>query len=458
MGRAWVWQALLIRVCPTGQPVSNSPPPSAPAAPARAASPRRRLLRRRDYTVQDVRYRPAVSALNRLLSLVLRTGVLNLELNEVLTAAKRGVRLEDWGDEAFLPRLDKLIQTANSHNLTAIGRVSARGAFIKAVQNRLLLEDYTKRHPQIGAIEVKRPIFILGFPRTGTTLLQNLIGLTRGQRSLEMWELTHPVPAHSNPARDERVRKRNIERILKLAYFLAPEQRHIHAIRVDSNEECWPLFFNDFAVLNYDLTGHFSEFGDYLLTTDLTPSYRYYKRYLQLLAHGRPTDRYLLKCPEHLWFLDALTTVFPDACIVWTHRDPLASTASYSSLASLNYRMLYGEIDHAKIGAHTVDRFAQGVQRAMAARDRLGEDRFFDVNFKDLVRDPITMVRRIRQHFDIPHPPGSDEAMAAFLAAKRSDARGKHVYSPEQWGLEASSVRSHFTTYINRFNIDLEDR
>lgn len=416
------------------------------------------MLRRRDYTVQEVRYRPMVRVLDSLLDLVMKTGWLRLDLDEILSAARRNTRLDDWGDDAFLPRLERLIETANARNLTAIGRLSARGAFTKAVENRLRMEAHLRQHPGVEAVSIERPLFILGFPRTGTTLLQNLLGLAEGHRSLEMWELTNPVPRHSDPARDERIRKAEINRILKLAYFLAPEQEHIHAIKVDTNEECWPLFFNDFAVLNYDLTGHFSAFGDYLLTTDLAPAYRGYKRYLQLLAHQRPTDRYLLKCPEHLWFLDALTAVFPDACIVWTHRDPLASTASYSSLASLNYRMLYGEIDHHRIGAHTVDRFSQGVDRAMKARDRLGEERFFDVNFKDLVADPIAMVHRIRNHFGMPNPAAHDEAMSAFMAAKRSDARGKHVYSPEQWGLDPTAVRSRFAEYIDRFSIDLEDK
>ncbi len=449
-GRAEHAQPLASRVCPTGLLVSN-PPLAAPSGTQRS------LLRRRDYTVQQVRYRPVVRAIDRLLGLVMRTGFLRLDRDEILAAARRNTRLTDWGDEAFVPRLERLIDTANEQDLTAIGRLSARGAFIKAVENRLRMEAYLKAHPEVEAVSIERPLFILGFPRTGTTLLKNLLGVTAGQRSLEMWELTNPVPRHADPERDQRIRKTEIDRLLKLAYFLAPEQEHIHAIKVDTNEECWPLFFNDFAVLNYDLTGHFSAFGDYLLTTDLAPAYRGYRRYLQLLAHQQPTDRFLLKCPEHLWFLDALTAVFPDACIVWTHRDPVASTASYSSLASLNYRMLYGEIHHHRIGAHTVDRFAQGVSRAMQARDRLGEDRFFDVNFKDLIADPVAMVHRIRDCFGMPNPPSSDAAMEAFLAAKRSDARGRHVYSPEQWGLDPGAVRRRFTDYIERFSIDLED-
>lgn len=413
---------------------------------------------RRDYTVQHDTYRPSLRALDQVLRLGRHLGIIRLDADQVLRAARRRTGLTDWGDEAFIPRMAKLIETANDLDLSGLGTFSAQNTFIQAVENRLRIQRYLDRFPEVADIPIRRPIFILGFPRTGTTLLQNLLSLAPGHRELRFWELTSPVPLHDDPDRDRAIRYRKARTLIRLAYFIAPEQRHIHAIDVDSVEECWPLFFNEFAVMNYDLVAHFDDFGDWLLSTDMTEPYRYYRRTLQLLAHWQPTTQYLLKCPEHLWFLDALTTVFPDACIVWTHRDPVASTASYSSLSSLGYRMVHGRIHHDRIGRHTTQRFAQGVERAMAARARLGEDRFFDVNFKDLVRDPATVVRQIRAHFDLEQPPGSEEAMAAFLARKRSDFKGAHVYSPAQWGLDPDEVRSHFTDYIDRFDITLEDK
>ncbi len=411
---------------------------------------------RRQFTVSNRRYRPAVRALDGLLSAGRRLGLLKLSVEDILGAARRGAGLQDWGDDAFVERLTQLVDSANRRPLTGLATFAARASFIKAVQNRLQIEAYARRHPEIADIPVQRPVFILGFPRTGTTLLQNLLSLTPGHRSLRFWELTAPVPRSEDGAKDRRKRMADAAMILRLAYFIAPEQSEIHAIGVNTAEECWPLFFNDFAVLNYDLTAGFTDFGDWLMASDMTGPYQYYRRQLQLMAHWQPTEQFLLKCPEHLWFLKALTTVFPDACIVWTHRDPVASVASYSSLASLNYRMVYGRIDPEVIGAHTRQRFHLGVQRAMEARALLGEDRFFDVGFVDLVRDPLSMVRRIRAHFDLPQPPGSQEAMAAFLANKRSDARGSHVYSAEQWGLDPAAVRAEFDDYIQRFDIHLE--
>jgi hypothetical protein len=414
------------------------------------------MLRRRDFTVQRPTYRPAVQVLNTVLGLAERLGAYRLDADDIVAAARRATGLSDAGDDAFLVRMRRLVEQANAKDLSNLGRFSARAAFLQAVQNRLRVEDYIRRNPAVEEIPVTRPIFILGFPRTGTTLLQNLLSLTPGNRSLRFWELTSPVPVHPDPATDHARRQRTARNIIRLAYFVAPEQRHIHAVKVDSAEECWPLFFNDFAVLNYDIAVGFQEFGDWLMSGDMVAPYRYYRRQLQLLSHWAPTNQFLLKCPEHLWFLDEIMEVFPDACIVWTHRDPVASTASYSSLSSLGRRLIYGEIRHHEIGAQTADRFHLGVQRAMAARARIGDDRFFDVPFHELVRDPLSMVRRIRGHFGLQNPPGSNEAMAAFLANKRSDARGKHVYSPAQWGLDPAAVRAQFADYIDRFDIQLE--
>ena len=140
----------------------------------------------------------------------------------------------------------------------------------------------------------------------------------------------------------------------------------VHEIRADSVEECWPLFSPTFAVLNYDLQSGFEDFGRWLLEHDMSGPYREYRRELQLLAHHRSTGNFVLKCPEHLWFLDALFEVFPDACVVWTHRDPLDSVASYSSLMSLNRRMIYGRFDPVEIVTHVVNPSGQVVPGAGA--------------------------------------------------------------------------------------------
>ena len=185
--------------------------------------------------------------------------------------------------------------------------------------------------------------------------------------------------------------------------------------------------------------------------------YREYREQLQLISGTRPGVDFVLKCPEHLWFLDSLLKTFPDACVVWTHRDPVASVASYCSLISLNQRMLYGRFEPLPIGKHITQRFEQGVRRAMAARDQYGKPgQFFDVSFHELVQDPIAMVHKIYAHFDMTVPDGMDAAMETWLSSGRSDKRGKHHYSAERYGLDVETVHAQYADYIERFDITVK--
>jgi hypothetical protein len=207
------------------------------------------------------------------------------------------------------------------------------------------------------------------------------------------------------------------------------------------------------AALNLDFTTGLRPFGDWLLQQDLTWAYEEYKRTLQLLLHQRPAEHLILKCPEHLWFVDELLRVFPDACIVWTHRDPFDSIASYSSMMSLNRRIYHGHIDGPALGQHIRDRFVVGLDRAMAARDRHGESHFFDVDFRETVRDPIKVVRRIHEHFGLEHTAEGERAMETWLASEREDARGRHVYDAARFGLDAGDIHRRTKAYMDRFGV-----
>ena len=203
-----------------------------------------------------------------------------------------------------------------------------------------------------------------------------------------------------------------------------------------------------------------AEYGRWLLDYDMTGPYRFYRQTLQLLAHRRGEARFLLKCPEHLWFVDSLLEVFPDARIVWTHRDPVASVASYCSLISLGQRMLYGRFDPLKLGQHIQSRFREGVERAMQARQRaeaLGKgDQFFDVDFTTLVRDPPAVVRQIKEWADMPHDKASEARVQRWMNTERGDKKGAHKYSAEVYGLDGHAIHREYADYIDRFDIPLK--
>ncbi len=376
-----------------------------------------------------------------------------LDSDHMVASAIRSTGLSDFGEPGWRYRLDFAVEAAKRAPLTALGRVALRQFFVLALCNRLKLHKRLADLPQIRDVKVERPIFVLGFPRTGTTLLQNLLQLHPNRRSLQFWELSAPVPEYDDPAVDEAWRVKSAGRNVAAAKFLAPEMQEIHAIGARTAEECWPLFATSFSVMNWDLQTGLGEWGKWLLQQDMVYAYNNYKLHLQSLLYERPAKHLVLKCPEHLWFLDSLLEVFPDACIVWTHRDPLDSVASYSSLISLGWRMWYGRFHPSQVGVHTADRFHEGVTRAMAVRDKVGDDRFYDTNFDVVVRDPGRTVRNICDTFDLEPP--SEERMEAYHAKKREDARGKHLYSHERFGVDADDIYERFGPYIDRFKINV---
>jgi len=407
-------------------------------------------------TVSNQEYTLTLRALNGMAGAAsaLGFGLGELDPDRLIGAACKAEGLEHMGDPSFRQGLERLVTNIDHSNFSHFARILTRQSCIHALRNRLRCEAYIQKHPEVLDIPIERPLFVLGFPRTGTTLLQNLIGQANDRRALRFWELNSPTPVHEDPVRDQKQRMASAERVLRAAYFIAPEMGAVHEVRADTVEECWPLFFNNFSVMNYDLQSGLTDYGAWLLSQDMTGPYGWYKRQLQVMQHHQPGKRLILKCPEHLWFLNALFEVFPDAGVVWTHRDPYASVASYCSMISIAWRMLYGRFDPHVVGQHIEDRFLGGVTRAMEARTTLNrEANFFDVSFPELVTDPKQVVHDIYKHFDLPTDAGLDDAMTDWLESKRTDKRGAHKYSADRYGLDKDTLHARYSTYIERFSI-----
>ena len=374
-----------------------------------------------------------------------------MDHESVLELGRRKAGLRDIGDQRFLEPFAMALECYADPDYTAMSRAFSRTVASRAVMNRVRIEEYLRTHPEVLDVPVERPIFVLGFPRTGTTLLQNLLCLDNDRRGLEWWELCHPSPVHDDPKIDRQRRLRMSQRDIDMAGWFTPEMHQIHHITATTVEECWPLFNTTFAVLNFDLAHGNRRFGDWLLDYDMEWPYREYRRQLQLLLHIRPARQLVLKCPEHLWFADSLLRVFPDACIVWTHRDPFDAVASYCSMVTLARRTLKGRVDPLKVGDHIATRFHQGVTRAMDALD--GSDRVYHVPFEDLVEDPGAVVGQIEAKFDLDRT--STSRLRDYLSAPRKDERGQHVYDPARYGLDADAIHAQFADYIERFDVAL---
>ncbi len=408
-------------------------------------------------TVSRLRYRDPIRLVNAFAwageQLGLDLGL--LDPDSIVRSAKRQARLDDLGSTDFLVPMRRIVQEiVTKADLTPLAKIIMRQSFLLAIRNRLQQRAWLDAHPEVHDQPIRRPIFVLGFPRTGTTLLQNLLSLDPRRRGLEFWELTLPVPTGEDRAEDRETRRRQTGWMLRAAYQMSPEMARVHFIDVDTVEECWPLFAMSFAVMNWDLQTGVASWGDYLMHDyDMTGPYQEYRTTLKMLLERHPAEQLVLKCPEHLFFVDALLEAFPDACIVQTHRDPYNVIGSYCSLMSLQWRNLFGVIERERIGQHMQKRLLDGVDRAMAARRHRDPSRFYDVRFHELVADPAAVVRKIADHFDLDLAPDHDEAVAAYLAKDREDARGKHKYDPSDYGLSRDQVYGRYAHYIDRFGI-----
>jgi len=393
--------------------------------------------------------------LNALMGMLQPFGLMprRVDADSITKKAKRRTGLTDLGDGMHRVGMEALTQSVNSALVTNFGKFSSTGFGVDALSNRLMMIDYMKKHPEVADVKIERPVFIIGFPRTGTTLLQNLLHLSDDRRALEFWELVRPIPVSENPEKDIAKRQRITKMRLAIANFVVPEMKFIHEVRHNSLEECWSLFIPQFTVPNWDMTSRWPDYGKFILKHDMKPAYEEYKKFLQVMVHRVPDKKLILKCPDHMWHLDALLEVFPDACIVWTHRDPSRSIPSYCSMVSLNWRLLYGEFEPKELGPYIEDRFIQGIERAMAVRKRVGEEQFFDINFRNLLDEPVEAVNRITSHFSL--TPVSETKMDGYLKRDRPDTRGKHTYTADHYGLNTDKIKERYKEYIERFKISL---
>jgi hypothetical protein len=221
-------------------------------------------------------------------------------------------------------------------------------------------------------------------------------------------------------------------------------------------EECFPLLENSFVSYSFAFYGVLPRYLKWIEEQDMVPPYRYYRRQLQLLQFRFPQKRWVLKAPLHMLCLDALLSVFPDACVVQTHRDPLKVIPSACSLVDILQRVICDRVDVDFYAPKWLDFLTSMVEHYSHVRDSADSARFFDVHYKDLVQDPLGTVRRVYEHFGYGYEARFEEQMREWLAANPQNKHGTHRYCLEQFGMNPDMVNSRFTTYCERFKISPE--
>lgn len=365
------------------------------------------------------------------------------DADRLLEQAAAACGLSDFGD-GYREGLDALLAAIRDDVvLTAENVPRLTGPIVALLVSRLHSEQGWKQRPDCLARSVRAPIVVTGIPRTGTTALHKLLSMDPQFQGLEQWLIATPAP---RPPRERWAQDpRYCAAASAQEAFLAavPELRVSHEVKADEVDECLGLLAQSF-VSHYPATGMIlPSYDRWWWGRDETPSYRRYADNLRLIG-ADSGQRWLLKNPGTLAHLDALFAVFPDACVIQTHRDPARAIPSVCSViwpAACFYQAR--RVEPARIGPRELELWAWSAERARAVRQRRGE-RFLDVSHADFRREPLGTVHKIYDRFGLTLSAGAEQRMRDWIAANPEGKHGRHEYTLEQFGLTEAMVRDRF--------------
>jgi hypothetical protein len=360
----------------------------------------------------------------------------------------------DFGDDAYLEGLRVLLSSLDEEaKLNPLGVQIVRGMMVDALVSRLFSERGWAAHPECADASIERPLVILGLPRTGTTALHHLLSQDPALQGLERWLAETPKPRPARDAWTQDAQFRRCHRRLRATYELTPEMKSIHFMAADLVDECWYLLAQSFAHSSWEANTHAPGYSRWFAEHDARPDYLRHRRNLQLIGHREPDRRWLLKDSTHLFNLRAFLDVYPDACIVQTHRDPVKAIASVCSLCWSARKPLNQPEDRHAFGRATLALWERAILGRLAVRRDCEAAQFFDLPFEALVSDPLASIDAIYEHFGIERSEAADARMRAFRGENPQHKHGVHAYGVEDWGLDADEIRERFAPYIEAFDV-----
>ena len=378
----------------------------------------------------------------------------------VLGEAVRRTGLTEFGPDDFRERLRVQLQSLDEDPYAGpVGRLGAFSDFVRFATNRLRLEDLIRRRPEILDVEIKRPIIIVGLPRSGTTHLLNLISADKRLRSLPYWESLEPVPLPGEGPGPDGLDPRFVRcrQSYGRAYGLLPYLRNMHDMPPEHIHEEIELQALDFSNYVWEWIAYVPRWRDYYLSHDQTPHYRYLKKALQALQWLRGPDRWILKSPQHLEQLGPLCTTFPDATIAFTHRDPVSVIASTVTMCAYGSRLRCKRVDLAMIADYWSDRIERLLRACVRDRDRIPASHSIDVLFHEFMADDVAMVERIYEQADLEMTPDARRVLDDFMAKNPRGKFGRLIYDLKaDFEIDPDELRKRFGFYFERFPVQAE--
>jgi hypothetical protein len=327
---------------------------------------------------------------------------------------------------------------------------------VESLRNRFELAAYAGAHPEVREERIRAPWVIVGLPRTGTSLLSILLGLDPNARALLHWEAARPIPPPTlaTAAEDPRIAEhaKQIAQLLKLN----PAVGAMHPFGATIAQECVALFMYDLRTLGMETQAYVPSYGRWLQSCDMAPAYVQHRLALQVLQSTQPTERWVLKTPNHLWCLPRLLEIYPDARIVWTHRDPGKVVTSLASLVNALQRIFTTRRDPRPAANDWLGKARFALESGLAFDASAGGGWCHHLHFADLMADPIGAVRALYARHGEEPSPLHVRRMQAWMRERGRHSEGRHVYDPADFGWSYDGLAEEFRAYRERYDVPRE--
>jgi hypothetical protein len=383
---------------------------------------------------------------------------LHFDPDAVVADARAVDGLSDFGDDNYRQPLEKLLWSLEHEaKLNDIGQAVLRQRVVDILSTRLRVQAYLKRYPDILEQQIVEPLVIVGLPRTGTTMLHRTIAADHRMYAPLWYEVRFPCPALDwdfTAAGDRRITEAKAE--VKAMVDANPELLAIHPMDAMGPDEDIMLLEQSFYSFNMQAFANIPGFDSWIEARDHTPGYQYFRLLLQFLQwqkkrSGQPGERWVLKAPHHLHYMDLVFKVFPDAKVVQSHRDPVETIPSLASLIAGVWVIYSDQADPVEVGRQWARKFARGMAHSMAVREQLGEARFLDLWFRDTVSQPLEEIRKIYDFLGMELTPEATAEMSRWQDFNRRELRPPHQYTLDQFGFSEEGLQQQFRVYRERF-------
>ncbi|BBY24299.1 sulfotransferase family protein [Mycobacterium stomatepiae] len=369
-------------------------------------------------------------------------------VDELKASATKLIGLDDFGadDDNYAEALEVLLDSfRRDANLTVFGSKMNRFFLRGALVARLFSESMWKQYPQHVDVEINRPIFVTGLVRTGSTALHRLLGADPAHQGLHLWLAEFPQPRPPRDTWDSNPLYRQLDEQFTKAHKENPDYTGLHFMAAYELEECWQLLRQSVHSVSYETLAHLPTYSQWLSRQDWGPSYRRHRKNLQLIGLNDTDKRWVLKNPSHLFALDALMETYPDALVIQTHRPVETIMASMCSLAQHTAQGWSDTYVGAQIGADSMETWSRGLELFNTARAKYDPAQFCDVDYQDLIADPLGTVANVCSHFGLTLTDDARKAMEDSHAESQTGARApKHKYSLADYGLTAEELKERF--------------